>query len=188
MVTAGPNAAIYRPIVRDCLGLGDCLPEPQSWRPTWSLRDHSRNPTPGMGFLWHVSDINYISDALLSIRLPSGRWRSSDYRLADGRGRPTLRRIADDDLTPDHFSCRGPSLCGGVRSHVWKNHRPVRTTIFAGRTDSVPYNRHNGLRKPRARSRLNGLRISYPSYLNVFTRNLGIEQIRWKQRPSFRND
>ena len=46
MVTAGPNAAIYRPIVRDCLGLGDCLPEPQSWRPTWSLRDHSRNPPP----------------------------------------------------------------------------------------------------------------------------------------------
>ena len=36
-------------------------------------------PPPGMGFLWHVSDINYISDALLSIRLPSCGWRSSDY-------------------------------------------------------------------------------------------------------------
>ena len=79
MVTAGPYPAIYCSIVRDRLGLGDCLQEPQGWWPTWSVRDRSGNPTPGVGFLWHVSDINYISDALLSIRLPSCRWRSGDY-------------------------------------------------------------------------------------------------------------
>ena len=133
-----------------------------------------------MGVLWHVSDINYISDALLSIRLSSGRWRSSDYRLADGRRSTALRCIADDDLTPDHFSCRCPSLCSSIRSHVWKDHRTVRTTIFAGRTDTVSHNRHNGLRKPSARSRLNGVRISHSPDFNVVTRNLGIEQICWK--------
>ena len=130
MVTAGPDPAIYRPIVRDRLGLETVFRSPKvganlvCTRPFWGSH-------PGMGFLWHVSDINYISDALLSIRLPSCRWRSAtidsqmeEGALLSGASRMMiLRRIT--------FPIVAPALRRRSFS-VWKNHRPVRTTVLLG--------------------------------------------------------